>query len=72
MTEMRQRVLDAYSANDNTPMTVNDLRNISHVGASVINTMIKRGLLTLTDTRTIESDEFNHKYFDTGNVVLNS
>ena len=72
MTEMRQRVLDAYSANDNTPMTVNDLRNISHVGASVINTMIKRGLLTLTDTRTIESDEFNHKYFDTGNVVLNA
>ena len=50
MTENRQMVMDAYASNDNTPMTINDLRNISHVSSSVINTMIKRGLLTLTDT----------------------
>ena len=72
MTEARQMVMDAYASNDNTPMTINDLRNISHVSPSVINTMIKRGLLTLTDTRVVENDEFNYKYFDTGCVTLNA
>ena len=71
MTENRQMVMDAYASNDNTAMTINDLRNISHVSSAVINTMIKRGLLTLADTRVIENDEFNYKYFDTGNVTLN-
>ncbi len=72
MTENRQMVMDAYASNDNTAMTINDLRNISHVSSAVINTMIKRGLLTLADTRIVESDEFNYKYFDTGNVTLNA
>ena len=71
MTDNRQMVMDAYSSNDNTAMTINDLRNIAHVSSSVINTMIKKGLLTLCETRTVESDEFNYKYYDTGNVVLN-
>lgn len=71
ITENRQMVMDAYSSNDNTPMTINDLRNIAHVGPSVINTMIKRGLLTLCETRVVESNEFNYTYRDTGNVVLN-
>jgi len=71
MTENRQMVMDAYAANDNTPMTINDLRNISHVNSSVINTMIKRGLLTLCDTRNIEPNDFNYTYRDMGNVVLN-
>lgn len=71
MTENRQMIMDAYSSNDNTPMTVNDLRNIAHVSSAVINTMIKKGLLTLCETKTIESNEFDYKYFDTGDVVLN-
>ena len=71
MTENRQMVMDAYSSNDNTPMTVNDLRNIARVSPSVINTMIKRGLLTLADTRTVESNEFNYTYHDTGDIKLN-
>ena len=71
MTENRQMVMDAYASNDNTPMTINDLRNIAHVSLTVINTMIKKGLLTLCDTRTVESDEFNYEYYDTGNIVLN-
>lgn len=71
MTDARQMVIDAYSANDNTPMTIGDLRNIAHVSSSVINTMIKKGLLTLCETRTIESNEFDYTYHDTGNVVLN-
>jgi primosomal protein N' (replication factor Y) len=71
MTDSRQMVMDAYSSNDNTPMTISDLRNIAKVSTSVINTMIKKGLLTLCDTRTIESNEFNYIYHDTGNVILN-
>lgn len=71
MTENRQMVMDAYASNDNTAMTINDLRNISHVSLAVINTMIKRGLLQLADTHTVEPDEFNYKYFDTGHVTLN-
>ena len=71
MTVARQMVMDAYSSNDNTPMTINDLRNIARVSPSVINTMIKKGLLTLCASRNIESNEFNYKYFDTGNVCLN-
>lgn len=72
MTDARQMVMDAYASNDNTAMTVNDLRNIAHVSPAVINTMIKRGLLTLCETRTVESNEFNYTYHDTGNVVLNA
>ena len=71
MTETRQRVMDAYASNDNTPMTINDLRNISHVSLSVINTMITRGVLTLVDTRTVENTEFEFSYRDMGNIVLN-
>ena len=71
MTDARQMVMDAYSANDNTAMTITDLRNIARVSPSVINTMIKRGLLTLCDNRIIESNEFNYIYHDTGNVILN-
>ena len=71
MTDARQMVMDAYSANDNTAMTITDLRNIARVSHAVINTMIKRGLLTLCDNRIIESNEFNYIYHDTGNVILN-
>ncbi len=72
MTENRQMVMDAYSSNDNTAMTINDLRNISHVSISVINTMIKRGILTCAQTRPVEMDEFNFTYHDTGCVTLNA
>ncbi|MBP9999517.1 MAG: primosomal protein N' [Proteobacteria bacterium] len=72
MTESRQRVMDAYESNDNTAMTINDLRNISHVSLAVINTMIKKSVLTLCDKKIIENNEFDFTYHDTGNVVLNN
>lgn len=72
MTDARQMVMDAYSSNDNTAMTLGDLRNIARVSPAVINTMIKKGLLTLCNTRVVESNEFNYTYHDTGNVVLNA
>lgn len=72
MTESRQRVMDAYESNDNTAMTINDLRNISHVSLAVINTMIKKSVLTLCDKKIIENNEFDFTYRDTGNVVLNN
>lgn len=72
MTESRQRVMDAYESNDNTVMTINDLRNISHVSLAVINTMIKKDVLTLCDKKIIENNEFDFTYRDTGNVVLNN
>ncbi|MCQ2580856.1 MAG: primosomal protein N' [Alphaproteobacteria bacterium] len=72
MTESRQRVMDAYESNDNTAMTINDLRNISHVSLAVINTMIKKDVLTLCDKKIIENNEFDFTYRDTGNVVLNN
>lgn len=71
ITENRQKVMDAYSSNDNTAMTISDLRNIAHVSGAVVNTMIKNGLLTLCDTKTIEPNEFNYSYFDTGDITLN-
>lgn len=44
MTDARQAVADAFSSNDNEPMSVSDIQNISHVGSSVIHNMIKRVL----------------------------
>ena len=72
MTDSRQIVADAFSSNDNDAMSVSDIKNITHVSSAVINTMIKKGILTPTDTREKNIDEFVYNYYDTGNVTLNA
>ena len=72
MTDSRQIVADAFSSNDNDAMSVNDIKNITHVSSAIINTMIKKGILTPTDTREKNIDEFVYNYYDTGSVTLNA
>ena len=72
MTDARQSVSDAFSSNDNEPMSINDIVNIAHVSNAVVKTMIKAGLLVSTNVREIIDGRFNYKYFDTGSVVLNN
>ncbi len=72
MTESRQAVADAFSSNENEPMSVNDIVNIAHVSQSVVRGMIKNETLTVAETRAIEHENrFIHKYHDMGNVQLN-
>lgn len=72
MTDARQAVVDAFSSNDNEPMSVSDIQNISHVGSSVIHNMIKKGALVLCDGREIKTNSFIYEYQDTGIVKLNA
>ena len=71
MTESRQMVLDAFELNDNEPMSANDIQSIARVGASVVKTMIARGMLLPTLMRTVEQS-FEYKYRDMGNIELNA
>jgi len=72
MTDSRQAVADAFAANDECPMSVSDIQNISRVSRGVINTMIKKGILLPADARPITNDEMNHQYRDMGTVTLNA
>ena len=72
MTNARQAVADAFSSNDNEPMSVNDIVNIAHVSPAVVRTMIKNETLRPSDSRVIENENrFVHEYHDMGNVTLN-
>lgn len=71
MTENRQMVLDAFELNDNEPMSVTDIQNIARVGASVVKTMIARGMLCPVAMRAVEKS-FAYEYRDMGNVELNA
>ena len=72
MTAARQSVMDAFSSNDNEPMSVSDIVNIAHVSNAVVRTMIKNETLCATDSRAIENENrFVHTYHDMGNVTLN-
>lgn len=71
MTESRQAVADAFDSNDNEPMSISDIQNISHVSGSVVRSMIKTGGLVLRDSRIIEPNNFCYMYKDTGCVQLN-
>ena len=71
MTDARQNVADAFESNDNESMSINDIKNIAHVSNSVINTMIKNGILCPSQMREKTSDDFVYSYKDTGSVVLN-
>ena len=73
MTEPRQAVADAFAANDNEAMSITDIQNIAHVSSSVVRTMVNSNILTAQETRTIAKPaNFQHDYFDTGTVVLNT
>lgn len=72
MTDSRQAVADAFASNDNEPMSVSDIQNIAHVSASVIKTMISRGVLIPRDTRTRDANDFDCNYQDMGTVQLNA
>jgi len=71
MTDARQNVADAFTSNDNDAMSVNDIINIAHVGNSVVKTMIKNGILNLSEKRARGEKDFVYEYFDMGNIVLN-
>ena len=72
MTDARQSVADAFASNDNEPMSASDIQNIAHVSASVIKTMIDRGVLIPRDTRTRDTNDFDCNYQDMGTVRLNT
>jgi len=72
MTQQQQNVADAFQSNDNDPMSMIDIMNIAHVSNSVIKTMIKNGLLILSDKREKTENDFVYEYRDMGNIVLNN
>ena len=72
MTQNRMSVMDAFSSNDNEPMTVSDIQNISRVSSAVIRTMIKQGLLFPAGEQQKMRQFEPLLYRDSGHVVLNS
>ncbi len=71
MTENRLSVMDAFSSNDNLPMTISDIQNISHVSSAVIRSMIKNGTLFPSGEQIRPSTHSDIKYTDSGNITLN-
>lgn len=71
MTDNRIAVMDAFSSNDNEPMTASDIQNIARVSSAVVHTMIKNGTLIARDAREKNADSFSYAYSDSGDVVLN-
>ena len=71
MTEQRQSVADAFSSNENDPMSVNDIINIAHVSNSVVRGMIKNGTLVPTAEQVINQKYEVRNYHDCGNIKLN-
>ena len=72
MTQNRLAVMDAFSSNDNDPMTVSDIQNIAHVSASVVRTMIKNGTL-ISAGEQVKTKQYEPRiYQDSGDIVLNN
>ena len=71
MTQNRQSVMDAFTSNDNEPMTASDIQNIARVSGSVVRTMIKNGTLVPKESREKNIDKFVYQYKDAGNITLN-
>lgn len=71
MTDTRMAVADAFAENENSPMSVSDICNISHVSRVVVNSMIKNKMLTPVDARVTDEPVFD-TYHDCGNVTLNA
>ena len=72
MTQNRLAVMDAFSSNDNDPMTVSDIQNIARVSASVVRTMIKNGTL-ISAGEQVKTKQYEPRiYQDSGDIVLNN
>ena len=72
MTQNRLAVMDAFSSNDNDPMTVSDIQNIAHVSAAVVRTMIKNGTL-ISAGEQVKTKQYEPRiYQDSGDIVLNN
>ena len=72
MTQNRMAVMDAFSSNDNDPMTVSDIQNIAHVSGAVVRTMIKNGTLMPAGEQVRTHPFTEYVYHDSGNVILNN
>jgi len=62
MTDTRIAVMDAFASNDNEPMSIADIKNIARVSSAVVNTMVRRGILTPAATREINDDAYSFEY----------
>ena len=72
MTQNRLAVMDAFSSNDNDPMTVSDIQNIARVSAAVVRTMIKNGTLIPAGEQ-VKTKQYEPRiYQDSGDIVLNN
>ena len=72
MTQNRLAVMDAFSSNDNDPMTVSDIQNIARVSAVVVRTMIKNGTL-ISAGEQVKTKQYEPLiYQDSGDIVLNN
>lgn len=71
-TQNRIAVMDAFLSNDNDPMTLSDIQNISHVSSSVVRAMIKNGTLMPVSATPKDTDAFVYHYQDSGNITLNA
>lgn len=72
MTDSRLAVADAFDANNGDAMSLSDIQNIAHVGASVVRTMVRSGMLRPAAMRARVAADFCYKYSDTGAVTLNA
>ena len=72
ITQNRLAVMDAFSSNDNDPMTVSDIQNIARVSAAVVRTMIKNGTL-ISAGEQVKTKQYEPRiYQDSGDIVLNN
>ena len=72
MTQNRIAVMDAFTSNDNEPMTTCDIQNIAHVSSAVVRKMIDNGtLLPMGEMARARHTEYP-AYTDMGNIELNS
>ena len=71
MTQNRMAVMDAFSSNDNEPMTVSDIQNIARVSAAVVRTMIKNETLIVAGEQIKKQHFTPNSYLDSGDIVLN-
>jgi len=71
MTDARQAVVDAFTSNDNEPMSISDIQTISHVSAAVVRSMIKNETLKPFAQQIKKSKSEVINYFDTKKVKLN-
>lgn len=72
MTTNRIAVQDAFSSNDNDPMTVSDIQNIARVSSAVVRSMIKNETLISVGEQVKTRQFVPDEYCDSGNVVLNT